>query len=51
MKAVVSRAEGGNDVIAIPGVPKPSPKPDEVLIRVPARGVNPVDRKIREVEL
>jgi NADPH:quinone reductase-like Zn-dependent oxidoreductase len=48
MKAIVFNAYGGNDVIEIQDVPKPSPRPDEVLIRVHAAGVNPVDWKVRE---
>ena len=48
MKAIVFRAYGGNDVIEIKDVPKPSPRPNEVLIRVHAAGVNPVDWKVRE---
>jgi len=48
MKAIVFREYGGNDVIEIQDVPKPSPRPDEVLIRVHAAGVNPIDWKVRE---
>jgi len=48
MRAIMFRAFGGNDVIDIQDVPKPTPRPDEVLIRVHAAGVNPVDWKVRE---
>ena len=48
MKAVLFNAYGGNDVLELREVPKPAIKPDEVLIRVHAAGVNPVDWKVRE---
>jgi NADPH:quinone reductase-like Zn-dependent oxidoreductase len=50
MKAITFNAYGGNDVLAQREVPKPDIKPDEVLIRVHAAGVNPVDWKVREGE-
>jgi NADPH:quinone reductase-like Zn-dependent oxidoreductase len=46
MKAVVFRAYGGNEVLEVQDVPRPSPGPDEVLVRVHAAGVNPVDWKV-----
>jgi NADPH:quinone reductase-like Zn-dependent oxidoreductase len=48
LKAIIFNAYGGNDVIEIQDVPEPSPRPDEVLIRVHAAGVNPIDWKVRE---
>lgn len=48
MKAVVFNAYGGNDALELREVPKPAIKPDEVLIRVQAAGVNPVDWKVLE---
>jgi NADPH:quinone reductase-like Zn-dependent oxidoreductase len=48
MKAVVFIAYGGNDVLELKEIPKPAIKPYEVLIRVHAAGVNPVDWKVRE---
>jgi NADPH:quinone reductase-like Zn-dependent oxidoreductase len=48
MKAVVFDKYGGNDVIEIRQVPKPVPGADDVLIKVHAAAVNPVDWKIRD---
>lgn len=48
MKAVVLRAYGGPDAAKLEDVPRPEPKDDEVLIRVIAASVNPVDVAIRE---
>lgn len=48
MRAVRIHAFGGPDVLKIEQIPRPEPGPGEVLIRVHAAGVNPVDWKIRE---
>ena len=47
MKAIVVRAFGGPDVLNIEEVPEPTAGPRQVLIRVKAIGVNPVDTYIR----
>ena len=47
MKAIVVRAFGGPEVLKIEDVPDPSPGPGQVLVRVKAVGVNPVDTYIR----
>lgn len=47
MKAVRIRSFGGPEVLELADVEKPQPKDDEVLIRVRAASVNPVDYKIR----
>ncbi|MGH8181890.1 MAG: NADP-dependent oxidoreductase [Steroidobacteraceae bacterium] len=47
MKAVRIRSYGGPEVLELADVEKPQPKEDEVLIRVRAASVNPVDYKIR----
>lgn len=47
MKAVVIRAFGGTDVFESRALPRPEPGPGEVLVRVVATSVNPVDYKIR----
>lgn len=48
MKAVRIHAYGGLDVLHYEEAPLPKRKPDDMLIRVQAAAVNPVDWKIRE---
>ena len=48
MKAIVVHSSGGPDVLKYEDAPRPQPKDDEVLIRVMAAAVNPVDVFIRE---
>ena len=48
MRAVRIHAFGGPDTVNIEDVPTPEPRPGEVLIRVMAAALNPVDWKIRE---
>jgi len=47
MKAIVVHSFGPPDVMKIEDVPDPTPGPGQVLIRVRAAGVNPVDAYIR----
>lgn len=47
MRAIVAPAPGGPETLELREVPRPSPGPGEVLIRVAAAGVNPVDAKTR----
>ena len=48
MRAVRQERLGGPDVLRMAEVSRPAPGPTEVLIRVRAAGVNPVDWKTRE---
>jgi NADPH:quinone reductase-like Zn-dependent oxidoreductase len=48
MRAIVIHEFGGPEVLKLEDVPRPTPAADEVLIKVYATGVNPVDWKIRE---
>jgi NADPH:quinone reductase-like Zn-dependent oxidoreductase len=48
VKAVVTTALGPPEVLELQDVEDPSPLPTEVLVRVAAAGVNPVDAKTRE---
>ena len=43
MKAIVYRRFGSPDVLSLEEVEKPTPADDEVLIKVRASSVNPVD--------
>jgi NADPH:quinone reductase-like Zn-dependent oxidoreductase len=48
MKAIVIHQYGGPEVLKYEDAPRPEPKPDEILIRVMAGSVNPVDVAIRK---
>jgi NADPH:quinone reductase-like Zn-dependent oxidoreductase len=48
MKAVRIHSYGGSDVLTYEDAPRPVPHHNEVLIRVHAAAINPVDWKIRE---
>jgi NADPH:quinone reductase-like Zn-dependent oxidoreductase len=48
MKAVVLSGYGGPEVLKYQDVPRPEPKEDEILVRVLAAGVNPVDSYVRQ---
>ncbi len=43
MKAIRARCYGSPDVLTYEDVEKPTPAPDEILVRVKAAGVNPLD--------
>ena len=47
MRAILVREFGGPDVMRLENVPTPKPGPSDVLVRVRAAGVNPVDTYIR----
>jgi NADPH:quinone reductase-like Zn-dependent oxidoreductase len=47
MKAVVVHQYGGPEVLKFEDYPDPAPGPDEVLVRVAATSVNPIDYKRR----
>lgn len=48
MKAIRVRRFGGPEVLRLEEVPRPEPGPGELLVRVRAAAVNPVDWKLRE---
>jgi len=47
MRAMVATGFGGPEVFELREIPRPSPGPGQVLIRVCASSVNPIDTKIR----
>ena len=46
MKALVLKRYGGPNHIAFADIPRPVPKPDEILVQVHAAGLNPIDNMI-----
>lgn len=48
MRAVTVREFGGPEVLTVEQIARPEPLPTEVLVRVHAAGINPVDWKTRE---
>ncbi len=48
MKAAVLHEYGGPEVLKYEDAPRPEPQDDEVLVRVMAAGVNPVDAYVRQ---
>ncbi|MCB8998534.1 MAG: NAD(P)-dependent alcohol dehydrogenase [Bacteroidales bacterium] len=51
MKAAIIKKYGGPEVITIADIPRPVPGPKEVLIKIHAVSINPVDWKIRKGNL
>jgi len=47
MKAIVVHEFGGPEVLKLEDVPRPEPKENEILVKVIAAGVNPVDAGLR----
>jgi NADPH:quinone reductase-like Zn-dependent oxidoreductase len=48
MKAIRIHNYGGPEVLQYEDAPRPEPQAGEVLVRVHAAGVNPIDWKVRE---
>jgi NADPH:quinone reductase len=48
MKAVLMTAAGNPEVLQLQEVAKPSPQPTEILVKLKAAGINPLDTKLRK---
>jgi NADPH:quinone reductase-like Zn-dependent oxidoreductase len=48
VQAIVMREYGGPDVLELHEIGRPEPAPTEIVVRVAAAGVNPVDWKVRQ---
>jgi NADPH:quinone reductase-like Zn-dependent oxidoreductase len=46
MKALILKHYGKRDNVTFADIPRPVPKPDEILVKVHAAGVNPIDTMI-----
>src|SRR5258706_16119715 len=47
MRAILVREVGGPEVMRVEVVPDPKPGPSQILVRIRAAGVNPVETYIR----
>ncbi|NED87435.1 NADP-dependent oxidoreductase, partial [Streptomyces sp. SID11233] len=50
MRALTQHTFGGPEVLAVEDVPVPRPLPTEVLLRVRAIGLNPLEARLRAGE-
>ncbi|MFN7659426.1 MAG: alcohol dehydrogenase catalytic domain-containing protein, partial [Dolichospermum sp.] len=48
MKAILMTAAGKPDVLQLRELPQPVPTNTEILVRILAAGVNPIDTKLRQ---
>ena len=46
MKALIFNRYGRRDHVTFADIPRPVPKPDEILVQVHAAGLNPIDYMI-----
>jgi NADPH2:quinone reductase len=51
MKAVVAAEQGSPDILRVIDLPKPEPGAGQVLVRILATSVNPIDTKVRKAKL
>ncbi|MBE9139787.1 NADP-dependent oxidoreductase [Nodosilinea sp. LEGE 07088] len=48
MKAIQIHQYGGSETLTYEDIPRPEPAPEQVLVRIHAAGINPIDWKIRQ---
>jgi NADPH2:quinone reductase len=51
MKAMLMKAPGAPEVLALADIPVPQPGPNELLVRLRAAGLNPLDTKVRKLNM
>ncbi|MGL4858921.1 MAG: alcohol dehydrogenase catalytic domain-containing protein [Enterobacteriaceae bacterium] len=51
MKAVIAQTQGTPDVLQLVELPQPHAKAGQILVRVKASGLNPIDIKVRKLQL
>ena len=51
MKAMLMSAPGEPEVLTLGDAPKPEPGPNDLLVRVRAAGINPLDTKVRKLHM
>ena len=51
MKAIYYQQHGDVDVLQYGELPTPEPNADQVLVKIAAAAVNPIDRRLRSGEL
>jgi NADPH2:quinone reductase len=48
MKAMILKAPGGPDMLELADLPRPVPGPNQLLVRIHAAAINPIDYKLRQ---
>ena len=49
MKAMLMSAAGGPEVLKTADIPNPKAGPNDLLVRLRAAGINPLDTKVRKM--
>lgn len=51
MKAILMAAPGGPEALQVAEIPTPKPGPNDLLVRLRAAGINPLDTKVRKLNM